>query len=122
MPAARAFPPIRPSATAAAFLPSSVVTSSISPVAILAIMTARAVTSAGRFSSFGPFGICATTLLLGGKHRRDLWLGTDEMDRDHRIDIIIALLGELGATLRSRSEPEYLYTAAAIAGFGAVSW
>ena len=57
MPAARAFPPIRPSATAAAFLPSSVVTSSISPVAILAIMTARAFTSAGRRSPFGPFAI-----------------------------------------------------------------
>ena len=48
MPSARAFPPMRPKATAAAFLPSSVVTSLISPVAILAIMTAR-VTSAGRF-------------------------------------------------------------------------
>ena len=34
MPAARALPPIRPSATAAAFLPSSVVISSISPVAV----------------------------------------------------------------------------------------
>jgi hypothetical protein len=38
MPAARAFPPMRPSATAAAFFPSSVVTSSISPDAILAIV------------------------------------------------------------------------------------
>jgi hypothetical protein len=38
-----------PSATAAAFFPSSVVTSSTSPVAILAIMTARAFASAGRF-------------------------------------------------------------------------
>jgi len=54
---ARALPPMRPSATAAAFLPSSVVTSLISPVAILAIMTARAFTSAGRFSPFGPRGI-----------------------------------------------------------------
>ena len=34
MPFALAFPPIRPSATAAAFLPSSVTLSSISPVAI----------------------------------------------------------------------------------------
>src|ERR1700730_8067268 len=54
---ARALPPMRPSATAAAFLPSSVVTSSISPVAILAIMTARALTSAGRRSPFGPLAI-----------------------------------------------------------------
>src|SRR5436853_5474590 len=57
MAAARALPPMRPSATAAAFLPSSVVMSSTSPVAILAIMTARALTSAGRFSPLGPRGI-----------------------------------------------------------------
>jgi hypothetical protein len=54
MPAARALPPIRPRATAAAFLPSFVVISSISPVAILPIMTARAFTSAGLRSRFGP--------------------------------------------------------------------
>lgn len=56
MPAARALPPMRPSATAAAFLPSSVVMSSISPAAILAIMTALPEASAGRFSPFGPRG------------------------------------------------------------------
>jgi hypothetical protein len=39
---------MRPSATAAAFLPSSVVMSSISPVAILAMMTALPMASAGR--------------------------------------------------------------------------
>jgi hypothetical protein len=50
---ARALPPMRPSATAAAFLPSSVVMSSILPVAILAIRMA----SAGRFSPLGPLGI-----------------------------------------------------------------
>ena len=54
---ARAFPPMRPSATAAAFLPSSVVNSSISPVAILAIITARAFKSAGRRSRFGPLAM-----------------------------------------------------------------
>src|ERR1700716_4179435 len=49
---ARAFPPMRPSAPAAAFLPSSVVAGSpISPVAILPI------TSAGRFSRLGPRGM-----------------------------------------------------------------
>jgi len=63
-PAARALPPIRPSATAAAFLPSPVITSSISPVAI---MTERAFTSAGRFSPFGPLVIVLQPL-LGGKH------------------------------------------------------
>src|SRR5713101_3324319 len=57
MPSARALPPMRPSATAAAFLPSSVVRSSISPVAILPIMTAAPITSAGRFSPFGPRGM-----------------------------------------------------------------
>src|SRR2546423_3379240 len=57
MPAALAFPPMRPSATAAAFLPSSVVMSSISPVAILATMMALPITSAGRFSPLGPRGI-----------------------------------------------------------------
>src|SRR5712691_11452413 len=59
---------MRPSATAAAFLPSSVVTSSISPVAIRATMTARAFTSAGRFSPLGPRGILFTLVLLSGKH------------------------------------------------------
>lgn len=39
-PFARAFPPMRPRATAAAFLPPSVILSSTSPVAILAIRTA----------------------------------------------------------------------------------
>src|ERR1700681_2801648 len=58
MPAARASPPMRPRATAAAFLPSSVVMSSISPVAILAIMMALPMASAGRFSPLGPLGIC----------------------------------------------------------------
>ncbi len=57
IPFARAFPPIRPSATAAAFLPSSVTLSSISPVAIRATMTARWFASAGRFSPFGPFAM-----------------------------------------------------------------
>src|SRR6185295_13954797 len=57
IPAARAFPPMRPSATAAAFLPSSVVMSSISPVAILAIMTALPIASAGCFSPLGPLGM-----------------------------------------------------------------
>src|SRR6476660_10030087 len=54
---ARALPPMRPSATAAAFLPSSVVMSAISPVAILAIMTALPIASAGRFSPLGPLGM-----------------------------------------------------------------
>jgi hypothetical protein len=59
-PFARAFPPMRPNATAAGFFPSDPgvgFTSSISPVAILPIMTVRAFTSAGRFSPFGPRGI-----------------------------------------------------------------
>src|ERR1700738_230474 len=62
MPAARAFPPMRPNATAAAFLPSSVVMSSISPVAILAIITALPMASAGRFSPLGPLGIMYPSL------------------------------------------------------------
>src|SRR3954471_17262286 len=57
IPSARALPPMRPSATAAAFLPSSVVRSSISPVAILSIMTAAPITAAGRFSPLGSRGI-----------------------------------------------------------------
>src|SRR4051812_25740323 len=65
MPFARAFPPMRPSATAAAFLPSSVVISSISPVAILAIMIALPMASAGRFSPLGPRGI-VSFLVRGG--------------------------------------------------------
>ena|SRR5437879_5594456 len=54
---ARAKPPFRPSATAAAFFPSSVSVSAISPVAIRMTWTAFAITSAGRFWPFGPLGI-----------------------------------------------------------------
>ena len=46
---ARALPPLRPSSTAALFLPSSVNVSSISPVAIFMTWTALLITSAGRF-------------------------------------------------------------------------
>ncbi len=47
---ALAAPPIRPSATAAGFFPSSAGTdSSVSPVAILMTWTALEITSAGRF-------------------------------------------------------------------------
>ena len=52
--AARAFPPFRPSSAAAE---KSSLVSSISPVAILATMTARDTASAGRFSPRGPLGI-----------------------------------------------------------------
>jgi hypothetical protein len=37
-------------------------------------------------------------------------------------DLRLTLLPELGAALRFRSEPEHLYTAAALGGFGAVAW
>jgi hypothetical protein len=51
---ARAFPPLRPSATSAGSLPSSLgLASSLSPVAILATMMAAPITSAGRFSPLG---------------------------------------------------------------------
>jgi len=54
---ARAFPPLRPSATAAGSFPSSGgVDSSISPVAIRITRTALPITSAGRFSPLGPRG------------------------------------------------------------------
>src|SRR5713101_7645950 len=47
---ARAFPPLRPSSTAALFLPSSVSLDSFtSPVAIRMIWTALPITSGGRF-------------------------------------------------------------------------
>jgi hypothetical protein len=35
---------------------------------------------------------------------------------------LLILLQELGASLRARSEPEHLYTAAAFGSFGAVAW
>ena len=63
MPAARAFPPMRPSATAAAFLPSSVITSSIWPVAIRMTWTALPITSRGRRSPLGPRGLADQCLL-----------------------------------------------------------
>ena len=69
MPFARASPPMRPSATAAAFLPSSVTLSSISPVAIRPIMTARWLASAGRFSPFGPFATNQPRPLRGPGHQ-----------------------------------------------------
>ena len=40
---------------------------------------------------------------------------------DHK-DLQLNLLMELGVALRARSEPEHLYTAAALGGFGAVAW
>ena len=55
---ALACPPLRPSSTAALFLPFSVTPdSSISPVAIFMTVTAFEITSAGRCWPFGPFGI-----------------------------------------------------------------
>ena len=39
-----------------------------------------------------------------------------------RAAVLVALLQETGAYLRARSDAEYLYTAAAVAGFGATSW
>jgi hypothetical protein len=39
-----------------------------------------------------------------------------------RQTLLLQLLQELGAAMRLRSEPEHLYTAASIAGFGAVAW
>jgi hypothetical protein len=35
-------------------------------------------------------------------------------------EVLMALLQEQGSALRARSEPEYLFTAAAVAGFGAI--
>jgi hypothetical protein len=40
---------------------------------------------------------------------------------DHK-DLRLILFTELGVALRARSEPEHLYTAAAVGGFGAVAW
>jgi hypothetical protein len=37
-------------------------------------------------------------------------------------DLQLVLLKELGDALRARSEPEHLYTAATVGGFGAVAW
>jgi hypothetical protein len=37
-------------------------------------------------------------------------------------DTLLALLPEIGNALRARSEPEHLFTAAAVGGFGAVAW
>jgi len=37
-------------------------------------------------------------------------------------DLLIALLAELSTALRARSDPEHVYTAAALGSFGAVAW
>lgn len=39
-----------------------------------------------------------------------------------QLDLLLVLLKEQGDELRSRSQPELLYTAAAIGSFGAVTW
>lgn len=39
-----------------------------------------------------------------------------------RKDVLLAVIAEYGAAMRERSQPEYLYTAASLAGFGAVCW
>jgi hypothetical protein len=44
------------------------------------------------------------------------------MESDPRQELLLGLLHEIGAGMRLRTEPEHLYTAASIAGFGAVSW
>src|ERR1700693_1745079 len=64
----RAAPPFRPSAWAPLSLPESPVSSSISPVRILATRTALATVSAGRFWPCGPLGIERDLHLLGVKH------------------------------------------------------
>ena len=52
---------MRPSSTAALFLPSSSISSSISPVAIFITLTAVPITSPGRFWPLGPLGNEATS-------------------------------------------------------------
>jgi hypothetical protein len=37
-------------------------------------------------------------------------------------DLLFALLQDLGEEIRKRRDPEYIYTAAAVGSFGAVSW
>lgn len=37
-------------------------------------------------------------------------------------EVLIFLLTEISAAMRARSEPEYVYTAGALAGSGAVAW
>src|SRR5688572_21615909 len=61
---ARAMPPIRPSVTAALFLPSSFNVSSSSPVAILMTVTALEMTSAGRLWPLGVFGIATCFIVM----------------------------------------------------------
>src|SRR6266545_5631963 len=68
MPSARAFPPRRPSATAAGSFPSDSgvgISSSIWPVAIRMTWTALPITSAGRRSPLRPRGIIYRLALVG---------------------------------------------------------
>jgi len=71
---ARAFPPRLPSATAAAFLPSSVSISVSSPVRMRMTFTALPITSAGRRSPLGPLGMLAahTNRRIGEALQRNL--------------------------------------------------
>ena len=44
------------------------------------------------------------------------------MSSESRQQLLLVLLQEVTAAMRLQSEPEHLYTAASIAGFGAVAW
>ncbi len=46
-------------------------------------------------------------------------MSLNENDQSH---ILLGLMIEYSTAMRERSQPEYLYTAAAVAGFGATSW
>src|SRR5271165_1237367 len=76
---ARAFPPRLPIDTAAGSLPcfSGVsISSSISPVAILATLIALPITSAGRFSPLGPLGMRLSLQIYTGQMRPQVFLGS----------------------------------------------
>jgi hypothetical protein len=54
--------------------------------------------------------------MVGDKDENDETQGTSEQT------LLLTLLSEVTNELRSRRDPEHLYTAAAIGGFGAVTW
>jgi hypothetical protein len=64
-------------------------------------------------AAVGSFGAVCLVAAALRKVRRNT-------SRENQKDILIALLAEYGAAMRERSQPEYLYTVAAVGSFGAV--
>jgi hypothetical protein len=69
----------------------------------------RAAADAKRYLEFG-----------GHERMSETQIAPDVNSKD--IELLLAILAELGEELQKRRDPEYVFTAAAVVSFGAVSW